>query len=137
MNIRLVLHPEERASAPKLETSVFATPIPLKIVSLKRQIARYLKLSTVESMHVVLPEKNCTKSGLSRAASTPGGGVVIRKDLLFDQELEDYITIEDIYEQYRMGTDWELLLYYHFSDAIVNGVAQFISVNGSSRMNSK
>lgn len=129
VHICVLLHPEEREDAPRLLTNVFATPTPLKIASLKRQIARFLQVSAYDHMKVVLPRSNCTASGLTRAASTPGSGVVIRKDLLFDQELEDYMTIDDLYQQYRMGTDWQLVLYYHFSDAIINGVAQFISAS--------
>ena len=91
-------------------------------------------------MKVVLPHSNCTISGLSRATAaavkrksgslasgTAAPASVIRKDLLFDQELEDFVTIDSIYKQYKMGTDWQLLLYYHFSDTIVNGVARFVA----------
>lgn len=128
VTIRVVLHPDEDAEdAPRMKTSVFVTPTALKIGSLKRQIARFLSLTSIENMRMVLPRVNCKTSGLSRAAATPGTGVVIRKDLLFDQELENHLAIEDIYQQYQTDMAWELLLYYHFSDTIINGVAQFIS----------
>ncbi|TYZ58333.1 hypothetical protein PybrP1_000031 [[Pythium] brassicae (nom. inval.)] len=127
VNIRVVLHPDESADAPRMKSSMFVTPTALKIGSLKRQIARFLNLSSTESMRMVLPRTNCEASGLNRAAATPGSGVAIRKDLLFDQELENHLSIDDIYQQYQSDAAWELLLQYHFSDAIVNGVAQFIS----------
>lgn len=128
VNIRVVLHPDERDDAPRMKSSMFVTPIALKIGSLKRQIARLLNLSSTDHMRMVLPRSNFKTSGLSRAAATPGSGVAIRKDLLFDQELENHLSIDDIYQQYQTDATWELLLQYHFSDAIVNGVAQFISV---------
>uniref|UniRef100_K3X845 RING-type domain-containing protein n=1 Tax=Globisporangium ultimum (strain ATCC 200006 / CBS 805.95 / DAOM BR144) TaxID=431595 RepID=K3X845_GLOUD len=121
VSIRLLLHPDEEPSAPKLRNNVFRTQSNLKIISLKKQIARFLSLPSTENLHILLSRKNCALSGLERS------GAVIRKDLLFDQELEEYMTIEDVYQQYRMGTSWELLLLYHFSDTIINGVAQFIS----------
>jgi hypothetical protein len=83
--------------------------------------------TAVATVVTPLQAENCALSGLSSAVSGESAGAVIRRDLLFDQELEDYMTIYDIYQQYGMGTKWELRLQYHFSDSIVNGVAQFVS----------
>lgn len=113
--------------SPKLERTLFTTSYRLKIRQLKKHLRNLLKLESADSMRIVLPAENCALSGLSSAVSGESAGAVIRRDLLFDQELEDYMTIYDIYQQYGMGTKWELRLQYHFSDSIVNGVAQFVS----------
>ncbi|KAG3168871.1 hypothetical protein PI126_g3094 [Phytophthora idaei] len=73
-------------------------------------------------MCIVLPTVNCTLSGLSESAKARKSS--IRQDLQCDQELEDFVTLKDIYEQYGMDTAWELRLLYHFSQGtIVNGIA--------------
>lgn len=127
VNLRVVLHPEESTTTPKLERTLFTTSYRLKIRQLKKHLRNLLKLESSDNMRIVLPAENCALSGLSSAVSGESAGAVIRRDLLFDQELEDYMTIYDIYQQYGMGTKWELRLQYHFSDSIVNGVAQFLS----------
>ncbi|KAJ0408927.1 hypothetical protein P43SY_002806 [Pythium insidiosum] len=118
---------EESGDMPKLEKTLFRTSYKLKIRHLKKHLCTLLRLENAENMRIVLPAKNCSISGLSTATSAASGGVSIRKDLLFDQELEDYVSLYDIYQQYGMGIKWELQLLYHFSDTIVNGVAQFIA----------
>jgi hypothetical protein len=131
----LALHPEEDSNAvPLLGRTLFRTSYKLKVRHLKKHLIALLKLESFKNMRIVLPAKNCSLSGLSARSTVKGGEaadgdnkVAIRKDLTFDQELEDYVTLYDIYQQYGMGTKWELQLYYHFSDSILNGVAQFIT----------
>lgn len=131
VNLRMVLHHEELPTAPKLARSRFSTSYKLKIRSLKNHLCEALKVTNLTNMCIVLSAKNYDISGLHEAvaASAADGSAPIapRRDLQFDQELEDYVSLYDIYQQYGMGTDWELELLYHFSDTIVNGVAQFIS----------
>lgn len=128
VNLRVMPHPEEAETTPKLERSLFTTSYRLKIRQLKKHLYNLLKVDGLDTMRIVLPADNCSLSGLTAAvASGESAGAVIRKDLLFDQELEDYMSIYDIYQQYGMGTKWELRLQYHFSDSIVNGIAQFVT----------
>ncbi|RLN91160.1 hypothetical protein BBJ28_00007583 [Nothophytophthora sp. Chile5] len=130
VTMRVLLHDEEQPNAPKLERTLFTTSSKLKIRHLKKHLCNLLKLDSYADMCIVLPSVNCSLSGLSAAASQRDG-VTIRKDLRCDQELEDYVTIKDIYQQYSMGSAWELRLLYHFSQAtIVNGIAQFVA-NGA------
>ncbi|OWZ07328.1 hypothetical protein PHMEG_00020289 [Phytophthora megakarya] len=132
VNLRVLLHEEERLDAPKLDRTLFTTSPKLKIRHLKKHIAAILNMDTYDNMCIVLPTVNCTLSGLKTKARK-SVGVAIRQDLLCDQELEDFVTIKDIYEQYGMGTKWELRLLYHFSSGtIVNGIAQFVSSAASS-----
>ncbi|DAZ93721.1 TPA: hypothetical protein N0F65_009647 [Lagenidium giganteum] len=119
VNLRVLVHPEESDSAPKLERTLFRTSYRLKVRHLKKHLASILKLDSYANMRIVLPADNCKRSGRAKTDAA-------RKDLLFDQELEDFLTLYDIYQQYGMGTKWELQLYYHFSDSIINGVAQFV-----------
>ncbi|CAI5730126.1 unnamed protein product [Peronospora destructor] len=130
VNLRVLLHENEQPKAPKLERTLFTTSPKLKIRHLKKHLAALLKLDTYDNMCIVLPTVNCTLSGLSESATAQKSvGVVIRQDLQCDQEVEDYVTLEDIYQQYGMGTDWELRLLYHFSsDTIVNDIARIVSV---------
>ncbi|GMF30633.1 unnamed protein product [Phytophthora lilii] len=129
VTFRVLLHEDEQPDAPKLERTLFSTSSKLKIRHLKKHLAAMLKLKNVDDMCIVLPTVNCTLSGLSSAAAkAKGGDVAIRRDLQCDQELEDYVTLNDIYQQYGMGSEWELRLVYHFSpDTIVNGIARFVS----------
>ncbi|RLN71487.1 hypothetical protein BBJ28_00023640 [Nothophytophthora sp. Chile5] len=130
VTLRVLLHDEEQSNAPKLDRTLFTTSSKLKIRHLKKHLCNLLKLDSFADMCIVLPSVNCSLSGLSAAASQRDG-VTIRKDLRCDQELEDYVTIKDIYQQYSMGSAWELRLLYHFSQAtIVNGIAQFVA-NGA------
>ncbi|CAI5730132.1 unnamed protein product [Peronospora destructor] len=130
VNLRVLLHESEQPKAPKLERTLFTTSPKLKIRHLKKHLAALLKLDTYDNMCIVLPTVNCTLSGLSELATAQKNvGVVIRQDLQCDQKVEDYVTLEDIYQQYGMGTDWELRLLYHFSsDTIVNDIARIVSV---------
>ncbi|CAI5701504.1 unnamed protein product [Peronospora effusa] len=130
VNLRVLLHENEQPGAPKLERTLFTTSPKLKIRHLKKHLAALLKLDTYDNMCIVLPTVNCTLSGLSESAKAQKSvDVVIRQDLQCDQEVEDYVTLKDIYQQYGMGTAWELRLLYHFSsDTIVNGIAHIVSV---------
>ncbi|CAH0522408.1 unnamed protein product [Peronospora belbahrii] len=129
VNLRVLLHEDEQPQAPKLERTLFTTSSKLKIRHLKKHLAALLKLDTYDNMCIVLPTVNCMLSGLSESAKAQeSASVVIRQDLQCDQELEDYVTLHDIYQQYGMGTAWELRLLYHFSSGtIVNGIAHFVS----------
>ena len=130
VNLRVLLHENEQPKAPKLERTLFTTSPKLKIRHLKKHLAALLKLDTYDNMCIVLPTVNCTLSGLSESAKAQKSvGIVIRQDLQCDQEVEDYVTLNDIYQQYGMGTAWELRLLYHFSsDTIVNGIARIVAV---------
>jgi Zinc finger, C3HC4 type (RING finger) len=131
VNVRIVLHPEEVApDAPRLTRTLFTTGRKLKIRHLKRHLCELLNSTNVAGMRIVLPKLNVTLSGLQAACDSSNGQRTVRRDLTFDQELEDYLTLSDVYQQYGMGLGWELHLQYHFSDTILNGVAQFIS-NGN------
>lgn len=124
VTLRVLLHQEEQADAPKLKRTLFTTSTKLKIRHLKRHLRNMLQLDSVSDLCIVLPKVNCKLSGLATSVSKGG----IRKDLQCDQELDDYVTVEDIYQQYGMGTAWELRLLYHFSpETIVNGLAHFVS----------
>ncbi|KAF1793681.1 Zinc finger, C3HC4 RING-type [Phytophthora cactorum] len=105
----------------------------LKIRHLKKHLAALLKLDKYDNMCIVLPTMNCTLSGLSESAKArKSTGVAIRQDLQCDQELEDFVTLKDIYEQYGIGTAWELRLLYHFSQGtIVNGIARFVAATSN------
>ncbi|POM66530.1 MRNA polyadenylation-related protein [Phytophthora palmivora] len=134
VNFRVLLHEEEQSDAPKLERTLFTTSAKLKIRHLKKHLAALLKLDSYDNMCIVLPTVNCTLSGLtSSAKARKNAGVAIRQDLQCDQEIADFVTLRDIYEQYGMGMTWELRLLYHFSSGtIVNGIAQFVSSAASS-----
>ncbi|KAK1928765.1 E3 ubiquitin-protein ligase RING2-A [Phytophthora citrophthora] len=126
VNFRVILHGEVKPGAPKLERTLFTTSARLKICHLKKHLAALLKLDSYDNMCVVLPTVNCSLSGLTAKAKTTSG-VAIRQDLKCDQELEDFVKLQDIYDQYGMGTAWELRLLYHFSPGtIVNGIAHFV-----------
>ncbi|KAE9145323.1 hypothetical protein PF006_g9810 [Phytophthora fragariae] len=129
VTLRVLLHEDERSDAPKLERTLFTTFAKLKVRHLKKHLAALLKMDKYDNMCIVLPTVNCSLSGLSAAAKArKSGDVAIRQDLQCDQELEDFVTLRDIYQQYGMGTEWELRLLYHFSPGtIVNGIAQFVS----------
>ncbi|GMF43077.1 unnamed protein product [Phytophthora fragariaefolia] len=129
VTLRVLLHEDEQPDAPKLERTLFTTFAKLKIRHLKKHLAALLKLDNYDNMSIILPTVNCTLSGLSAAAkANTSGDFTIRQDLRCDQELEDFVTLKDIYQQYGMGTEWELRLLYHFSPGtIVNGIAQFVS----------
>ncbi|KAG6580035.1 E3 ubiquitin-protein ligase RING2-A [Phytophthora cinnamomi] len=129
VTLRVLLHEDEQPDAPKLERTLFTTFAKLKIRHLKKHLAALLKLDEYDNMCIVLPTVNCSLSGLSEAAKArKSGDVAIRQDLQCDQELEDFVTLKDIYQQYGMGTEWELRLLYHFSPGtIVNGIAKFVS----------
>ncbi|KAH7482417.1 hypothetical protein PRIC1_006804 [Phytophthora ramorum] len=132
VNLRVLLHEDEQPNAPKLERTLFVTMSKLKIGHLKKHLAALLKLKSYGNMCIVLPTVNCTLSGLSSAATKArkNGDIAIRQDLQCDQELEDYVTLRDIYQQYGMGTAWELRLVYHFSPGtIVNGIARFVAMD--------
>ncbi|KAL3660243.1 hypothetical protein V7S43_014773 [Phytophthora oleae] len=127
VTFRVRLHGKEKPSAPKLERTLFTTSAKLKICHLKRHLAALLKLDNYDNLCVVLPTVNCSLSGLTAKARTTSG-VSIRQDLKCDQELEDFVKLQDIYDQYGMGTAWELRLLYHFSPGtIVNGIARFVA----------
>uniref|UniRef100_M4BE16 RING-type E3 ubiquitin transferase n=1 Tax=Hyaloperonospora arabidopsidis (strain Emoy2) TaxID=559515 RepID=M4BE16_HYAAE len=128
VNLRVLLHDDEQMRLPMLERTVFTTSSKLKVRHLKKHLATLLKLDTYDRLCIVLPTVNCTLSGLSELAKKrKSGGGGIRQDLLCDQELEDFVTIRDIYQQYGMSTDWELRLLYHFSSGtIINGIARFV-----------
>ncbi|KAF4325097.1 hypothetical protein JM18_000605 [Phytophthora kernoviae] len=128
VNLRVLLHQEEQPHAPKLQRTLFTTSSKLKIRHLKKHLCNLLKLDSYHNMCIVLPKVNCKLSGLSSSTKTLSSSGV-RQDLQCDQELEDFVTVKDIYQQYGMGTEWELRLLYHFSPGtIVNGLAQFVSV---------
>ena len=135
VNLRVLLHDDEPSRLPTLERTLFTTSSKLKIRHLKKHLASLLKLDTHDRLCIVLPTVNCKLSGLSeRAKNRKSAGSGIRQDLLCDQELEDFVAINDIYQQYGMGTDWELRLLYHFSsDTIINGIARFVSAVSSTR----
>ncbi|CAI5724282.1 unnamed protein product [Hyaloperonospora brassicae] len=135
VNLRVLLHDDEQSRLPTLERTLFTTSSKLKIRHLKKHLASLLKLDTHDRLCIVLPTVNCKLSGLSeRAKNRKSAGSGIRQDLLCDQELEDFVTINDIYQQYGMGIDWELRLLYHFSsDTIINGIARFVSAASSTR----
>ncbi|KAI9912951.1 hypothetical protein PsorP6_005850 [Peronosclerospora sorghi] len=127
VNMRVLLHEDEQPGAPKLECTLFTTSPKLKIRHLKKHLAALLNLDTYDTMCIVLPNVNCTLSGLNESAKArKSTDDTIRQDLQCDQELQDFVTLKDIYEQYGMGMAWELRLLYHFSSGtIVNGIAQF------------
>ncbi|CEG41141.1 zinc finger domain containing protein [Plasmopara halstedii] len=132
VHFRVLLHSEAQSNSPKLERTLFTTSARLKIRHLKKHLASLLKLDKYDNMCIVLPNVNCTLSGLSESVKHKKS-VAIRKDLLCDQELEDFVLLKDIYEQYGMGMAWELRLLYHFSPGtIVNGIAQFVSASAKS-----
>ncbi|EEY60557.1 uncharacterized protein PITG_13276 [Phytophthora infestans T30-4] len=133
VNFRVLLHEDEQPNAPKLERTLFTTSPKLKIRHLKKHLAALLKLDTYDNMCIVLPCVNCTLSGLSELAKArKDTGVAIRQDLQCDQELENFLTLQDIYEQYGMGTAWQLRLLYHFSQGtIVNGIARFVAATAN------
>ncbi|ETP06566.1 hypothetical protein F441_17050, partial [Phytophthora nicotianae CJ01A1] len=133
VNFRVLLHEEEQPNAPKLERTLFTTSPKLKIRHLKKHLAALLKLGKYDNLCIVLPTVNCTLSGLSESAKArKSTGVAIRQDLQCDQELEDFVTLKDIYEQYGMGSAWELRLLYHFSQGtIVNGIARFVAATSN------
>ncbi|KAG6973601.1 hypothetical protein JG687_00000796 [Phytophthora cactorum] len=109
-------------SAETVAAHTVTTSPKLKIRHVKKHLAALLKLDKYDNMCIVLPTVNCTLSGLSKSAKARKSS--IRQDLQCDQELEDFVTLKDIYEQYGMGTAWELRLLYHFSQGtIVNGIA--------------
>ncbi|KAG7388890.1 E3 ubiquitin-protein ligase RING2 [Phytophthora pseudosyringae] len=134
VNFRVLLHEEEQPNAPKLERTLFTTSAKLKVRHLKKHLAALLRLDTYDNMCIVLPTVNCTLSGLSESVKArKSSGVAIRQDLQCDQELEDFVTLQDIYEQYGMDTAWELRLLYHFSPGtIVNGIARFVAATSNS-----
>ncbi|KAG7400635.1 E3 ubiquitin-protein ligase RING2 [Phytophthora boehmeriae] len=128
VNLRVLLHQEERPDAPKLQRTLFTTSSKLKIRHLKKHLCNLLELDSYHNMCIVLPKVNCKLSGLAASTKTSGCSR-LRQDLQCDQELEDFVTVKDIYQQYGMGTEWELRLLYHFSPGtIVNGLAQFVSI---------
>ncbi|ETP06559.1 hypothetical protein F441_17064 [Phytophthora nicotianae CJ01A1] len=128
VNFRVLLHEEEQPNAPKLERKLFTTSPKLKIRHLKKHLAALLKLDKYDNIYIVLPVVNYTLSGLSESAKArESTDAAMRQDLLCDQELEDFMTLKDIYEQYGMGTAWELRLLYHFSQStIVDGVVRLV-----------
>lgn len=132
VHFRVLLHEDEQPNAPRLERTLFTTSAKLKIRHLKKHVALLLKLDKYDNMCIVLPNVNCTLSGLSESAKKRKS-VAIRQDLQCDQELEDFVNLKDIYDQYGMGTAWELRLLYHFSPGtIVNGIAQFVAATSNS-----
>ncbi|ETO65443.1 hypothetical protein F444_17232 [Phytophthora nicotianae P1976] len=128
VNFRVLLHEEEQPNAPKLERKLFTTSPKLKIRHLKKHLAALLKLDKYDNIYIVLPVVNYTLSGLSESAKArESTDAAMRQDLLCDQELEDFMTLKDIYDQYGMGTAWELRLLYHFSQStIVDGVVRLV-----------
>eukprot|EP00644_Phytophthora_capsici_P008569 jgi/Phyca11/566145/estExt2_Genewise1.C_PHYCAscaffold_200202 len=127
VNFRVILHGDEKPGAPKLERTLFTTSARLKVCHLKKHLGALLKLDNYDNLCIVLPTVNCSLSGLTAKARTTSG-VSIRQDLKCDQELEDFVKLQDIYDQYGMGTAWELRLLYHFSSGtIVNGIARFVT----------
>ncbi|TDH70478.1 hypothetical protein CCR75_000369 [Bremia lactucae] len=132
VTFRVLLHESEQSHVPKLERTLFTTSAKLKIRHLKKHLAAMLKLKRYDNMCIVLPTINCTLSGLSETAKARKS-VAIRQDLQCDQELEDFLRLKDIYEQYGMGMAWELQLLYHFSPGtIVHGLAQFVAARTKS-----
>ncbi|ETP34634.1 hypothetical protein F442_17064 [Phytophthora nicotianae P10297] len=128
VNFRVLLHEEEQPNAPKLERTLFTTSPKLKIRHLKKHLAALLKLDKYDNIYIVLPVVNYTLSGLSESAKArESTDAAMRQDLLCDQELEYFMTLKDIYDQYGMGTAWELRLLYHFSQStIVDGVVRLV-----------
>jgi hypothetical protein len=76
-------------------------------------------------MKIILSSRNVTVSGMSKMAEQ--NGIPLgphRKKLLFDQELNDKMTLKNVFDQFDQGYQWELQLYYHFDENIVNSMIE-------------
>nr|CCA16906.1 conserved hypothetical protein [Albugo laibachii Nc14] len=141
VNLKVVLHPRETHLSKRVKKTLFRTSPRLKIRHLKRYLLGMMDIPkdsrAASQIKVTLPKENAEISGLQKGLQVDGSKEqkplqrdfgYARDDLFTDQILADHVMLCEIYEQYGMGMEWEMKLWYHFSSNVADGNQDMLQV---------